>query len=94
MSAIGLGCMGMSELYGAADEAESIATLHRAVELGVTLLDKADMYGPYKNEELVSGASPRPRARARRARRTGDEGDRSGQRIRSAMTEVGGATAT
>ncbi|PWK84080.1 aryl-alcohol dehydrogenase-like predicted oxidoreductase [Lentzea atacamensis] len=52
----GLGCMGMSEFYGAGDESESIAVIHRALELGVTLLDTADMYGPYVNEELVGRA--------------------------------------
>jgi aryl-alcohol dehydrogenase-like predicted oxidoreductase len=56
VSAIGLGCMGMSEFYGPTDEAEAIATLHRALDLGVTLLDTADMYGPYTNEELVGRA--------------------------------------
>ncbi len=55
-SALGLGCMGMSEFYGATDEAESIATIHRALELGVTLLDTADMYGHGDNEELVGRA--------------------------------------
>ena len=54
--AIGLGCMGMSEFYGPSDEKQSTATIHRALELGVTMLDTADMYGPFKNEELVGRA--------------------------------------
>ena len=56
VSALGLGCMGMSEFYGRADEREAVEVIHRALDLGVTFLDTADMYGPFTNEKLVGGA--------------------------------------
>ncbi|HAN62668.1 MAG TPA: aldo/keto reductase, partial [Rhizobiales bacterium] len=56
VSPLGLGCMSMSEFYGASDEREAIATLHRAIELGVSFLDTADVYGQGHNEELIGKA--------------------------------------
>src|SRR5919205_4552450 len=56
VSELGLGCMGMSDFYGTCDEQEAIATIHRALDLGVTFLDTADVYGPFANERLVGRA--------------------------------------
>ncbi len=57
VSSIGLGCMGMSQSYGPADEGESLATVHRALELGCNFFDTAEVYGPFHNEELLGRAS-------------------------------------
>ncbi len=76
---LGLGCMGMSQFYGPADEAESIRTIHRAIDLGVTLLDTADMYGPYANEELVGRAVRGRRERVVVATKFGNVKDGAGR---------------
>jgi len=84
VSTLGLGCMGMSEFYGTADEGEAIATIHRALDLGVTFLDTADMYGPFTNEQLVGrsiAASQHSRDDLQLATKFGNERRPDGTRV-------------
>lgn len=84
VSAMGLGCMGMSEFYGTADEAQGVETIHRALDLGVTFLDTADMYGPFVNEQLVGTAvasSGRDRDEVQVATKFGNVRGENGERL-------------
>src|SRR3954447_23190756 len=80
VSPLGLGCMGMSEFYGATDEDEGVATIQRALELGVTFLDTADMYGPFTNERLVGRAIAGRRDDVQLATKFGNVRDEDGGR--------------
>ena len=81
VSTMGLGCMGMSEFYGRADEGEAIRTIHRALELGITLLDTADMYGPFTNEKLVGRAIAGRRDEVVLATKFGNVRGENGERL-------------
>ena len=81
VSALGLGCMGMSEFYGETDESQALATIRRALDLGVTLLDTADMYGPFTNERLVGRAVAGRRDEATIATKFGQARGPNGERL-------------
>jgi aryl-alcohol dehydrogenase-like predicted oxidoreductase len=81
VSTLGLGCMGMSEFYGTGDEQQGLDTIHRALELGVTFLDTADMYGPFTNERLVGKALAGRRDEVQLATKFGNERKEDGTRV-------------
>lgn len=81
VSTMGLGCMGMSEFYGSADEQQGLDTIHRALDLGVTFLDTADMYGPFTNEQLVGKAIAGRRDEVQLATKFGNERKPDGTRV-------------
>jgi aryl-alcohol dehydrogenase-like predicted oxidoreductase len=81
VSALGLGCMGMSEFYGAPDESDGLATIQRALDLGVSFLDTADMYGPFTNEQLVGKAISGRRDEVQLATKFGNERRPDGTRV-------------
>src|SRR3954465_8071084 len=81
VSAMGLGCMGMSEFYGSADEDEGVATIQRALDLGVTFFDPADMYGPFTNERLVGRAIAGRRDEVQLATKFGNVRGENGERL-------------
>src|SRR6476661_1628383 len=81
VSALGLGCMGMSEFYGTGDEQQGIETINRALDLGVTFLDTADMYGPFTNERLVGKAIAGRRDQVQLATKFGNQRAEDGSRL-------------
>jgi aryl-alcohol dehydrogenase-like predicted oxidoreductase len=81
VSAVGLGCMGMSEFYGARDEEEALATIRSALDIGVTFLDTADMYGPFTNEKLIARAIAGRRHEVQLATKFGNVRGENGERL-------------